>query len=314
MSTFRENFGTGFAVRKPLWGGLGTTIKEAPSSADAIKIAGLDWNVNQEKLFLENDLPVEHYFANVRDSDRKVLGVVSEKYNIVQNREAFAFTDELLGQGVRYETAGCVASGKKVWMLARLEDRTITDELISPYLVFINSFDGSQAVRVAITPIRVICQNMLNLAIRRAERYWSCAHKGNILSKMDEARYTLLNTEKYLGELETEFETLKLNKFTDDKVVSLIDLLIPTDKYEDQDSRTVKRLKGAKEEIMYRYLYAPDLEGTDKSAFRFINAVSDFATHSEPARHTANYQENLFMKTVGGNNLIDKAYNIVMAA
>ena len=100
----------------------------------------------------------------MRDKDRKVLGVVSDRYKIVQNEEAFAFTDTLLGEGVRYETAGSLQGGKKVWMLAHLpHEYIISGERISPYLVFFNSHDGSGAIKAAITPIRVVCQNTLNL-------------------------------------------------------------------------------------------------------------------------------------------------------
>lgn len=77
---------------------------------------------------------------NVRDTDRKVLGVVSDRYKVVQNVDAFSFTDELLGKGVRYETAWSLQNGKKVWLLARLpREYIIAGERISPYLVFSNT-------------------------------------------------------------------------------------------------------------------------------------------------------------------------------
>ena len=75
-------------------------------SKDALRLAGLDWNVVQEPIYTEFNEVVEGYKANVRDTDRKVLGVVSDRYKVVQNADAFSFTDELLGKGVRYETAG----------------------------------------------------------------------------------------------------------------------------------------------------------------------------------------------------------------
>ena len=95
-----------FSVREKPWHKLGTIVMEAPTSADALRLAGLDWNVVQEPIYTRFNELVEGYKANVRDSDRKVLGVVSDRYKIIQNKEAFAFTDTLLGRGVRYETAG----------------------------------------------------------------------------------------------------------------------------------------------------------------------------------------------------------------
>ena len=103
----------------------------------------------------------------------------------IQNREAFAFTDALLGSGVRYETVGSLQAGKKVWLLARLpREYIIAGERISPYLVFSNSHDGSGAVRAALTPVRVVCNNTLNLALEKASRSWAMIHTGNINSKI----------------------------------------------------------------------------------------------------------------------------------
>ena len=301
-----------FYVGETPWHGLGTKIETAPTSEDAIVAAGLDWNVIQEPVYTSEGVLIPGYKANIRDTDRKVLGMVTNKYKIVQNKDAFSFTDSLLGEGVRYETAGSLASGKRVWMLARLEDRQITDEKISPYLVFTNNHDGTGAVKVAITPVRVVCQNTLNLALRTAERSWSAAHMGNIKDKLNEAKKTLLNAENYLECLEEEFGELKMQKLTDDQVIQYIKELIP------MDEKATDRVKSTTKEmwvdIMDRYLYTPNLQPLEKSAYRFVNAVSDFATHRQPARRTANYQENLFMKTVDGNALIDKSYALVRAA
>ena len=95
-----------FYVRKAPWHGLGTKVEDAPTSEEALKLAGLNWDVWQEKIYTGDGIVVNDYYANIRSSDHKVLGVVSGRYQIVQNRDAFAFTDELLGKGVQYETAG----------------------------------------------------------------------------------------------------------------------------------------------------------------------------------------------------------------
>lgn len=307
------NVETMFSVRVTPWHGLGEIIQEAPTSDDAIRIAGLDWRVIQSELICkENGQIIDGFKVNIRDTDKKTLGIVTDRYKIVQNSEAFAFTDALLGEGVRYETAGSLASGRRVWMLAKLEDRIITDELIEPYLVFTNSHDGTGAVRVAITPVRVVCQNTLNFALQTAERQWSCAHKGDIQGKLEEARHTLLNANRYMDELEEDFGELKLIGLTDDKVKAYIEMLLPIDAAD--TPRKILNIQNMRDELMYRYLEAPDLAPIEKSAYRFVNAVSDFATHRIPGRQTANYQENMFMKTVDGNALIDMAYRIVRAA
>ena len=302
-----------FYVRETPWHGLGTKVLEAPASKDALQLAGLNWRVMQEPIYTAMEELVDGYKANVRDSDRKVLGVVTDRYRVIQNDEAFAFTDGLLGEGVKYETAGSLQGGRKVWLLAHMpHEYIISGERISPYLLFSNTHDGSGAIKVALTPIRVVCQNTLNLALARAKRSWSMIHTGDIKEKMQEAKDTLFLAEKYMDELGKEFESLRMKKLTDKQVMEYIEILLPVeDGSTPQQEKNMKRLR---EDMKIRYFDAPDLQGVGKNAYRFVNAVSDFATHAEPLRRTANYKENLFSRTVDGNPMIDKAYQMVSAA
>ena len=302
-----------FYVRETPWHGLGTKVLEAPASKDALQLAGLDWRVLQEPIYTAMEELVDGYKANVRDSDRKVLGVVTDRYRVIQNDEAFAFTDGLLGEGVKYETAGSLQGGRKVWLLAHMpHEYIISGERISPYLLFSNTHDGSGAIKVALTPIRVVCQNTLNLALAGAKRSWSMIHTGDIREKMQEAKDTLFLAEKYMDELGKEFEALRMKKLTDKQVMEYIEILLPIeDGSTPQQEKNMKRLR---EDMKIRYFDAPDLQGVGKNAYRFVNAVSDFATHAEPLRRTANYKENLFSRTVDGNPMIDKAYQMVSAA
>ena len=302
-----------FYVRETPWHGLGTRVMEAPDSRDALIAAGLDWNVVQEPIYTAENALINGYKANVRDSDRRVLGVVTDRYKVVQNQEAFAFTDELLGQGVRYETAGSLQDGRKVWLLAHMpHEYIISGERISPYLLFSNTHDGSGAIKVALTPIRVVCNNTLNLALRTAQRSWSMIHTGDIKSKMKEAKDTLFKAERYMDELGKEFEKLRMKKLSDQEVMDYIEILLPIE--EGSTSQQIRNIKRLQEDMKVRYFDAPDLQDVGKNAYRFINAVSDFATHAKPLRQTAKYRETLFAKTVEGNPLIDKAYQIMSAA
>ena len=300
------NVETMFYVRETPWHGLGTRVMEAPGSEDALELAGLNWKVRQEPIYTDNNLLIPGYKANVRDLDDKVLGVVTDRYKVVQNDEAFAFTDGLLGEGVRYETAGALLDGRKVWILARMpREFIINGEQISPYLV-------SGAIKVAVTPIRVVCNNTLNLALSTAKRSWSMVHTGDVQGKMEEAKQTLFMAEKYMSRLGREFENLRKIELTDRQVMDYIKLLLP---YENEDnSLHVRNINRLREDMQKRYFDAPDLKDVGNNAYRFVNAVSDFATHSEPIRRTKNFKENLFSRTVEGNPLIDKAYQMLCAA
>ena len=180
------NLETMFYVREVPWHGLGVRVEEALDSKEALIAAGLDWGVIQKpiytadvicpsgQVYTSDSMLIPNYKANVRDIDSQVLGVVSDRYKIVQNEEAFAFTDALIGEGVKYETAGSLQGGRKVWMLAKLPEKyIIAGERIEPFIVFSNSHDGTAAIKVCMTPIRVVCQNTLNLALNNARRSWA---------------------------------------------------------------------------------------------------------------------------------------------
>lgn len=304
---------TMFYTREKPWHGLGVRVENALSSQDALVAAGLDWDVEQRKIYTEDGYAISGYFANVRSSDHHALGVVTKRYKIVQNHEAFAFTDALLGKGVRYETAGSLKGGRKTWILARLPKQyRLAEDVTIPYLVFSNSHDGSAAIKVAMTPVRVVCNNTLNLALDNADRIWSANHTGDIDSKLEDARMTLFMAENYMNELAKESTRLSRKKVSDAEVEEYIKMLLPiaTDATETME-QNVKKMR---EDLKMRYYSAPDLQNIGKSQYRFINAVSDFATHAKPLRETRQYRENLFLKTVEGNPVIDKAYRIMAAA
>lgn len=307
------NVETMFYMRVAPWHGLGVCVENALNSKEALTASGLDWSVIQQPIMTEDLTPIPGYKANIRDTDNRVLGVVSDRYRVVQNSEAFAFTDALLGEGVKYETAGSLQDGRKIWLLAKLPDKYIIEgEQIEPYLVFSSSHDGSGAIKVAMTPIRVVCQNTLNLALGSAKRIWSTVHVGELAAKMDEAYSTLQLAEKYMTSLGGEFAKLAKIKLTDSKVMEYIEMLLPMDEQPTEIHR--KNIKRIREDLKIRYFDAPDLAHVGKNAYRFMCAVSDFATHAKPLRETANYREGVFAKTIEGNPLIDKAYEMALSA
>jgi len=302
-----------FYVREKPWHGLGTMVAEAPASIDALVLAGLDWRVVQQDVYTEDGNLISGFKVNLRDTDDAQLGIVSDRYKVVQNEDAFQFTDDLLGEGVVYETAGSLQGGKKVWMLAKMPHRyIISGDEITPYLVIMNSHDGSSGIKVAMTPIRVVCQNTLNLALNSAKRVWTTKHTENVMSRVHEARETLMLAETYMGELGKGIDALSRIRLSDRKVLEFMAEFFPVDSDmpEAQRKNNLRLLNDMKR----RYFDAPDLAHVGRNGYRFVNAVSDFATHADPIRRTKNYEENLFMRTIEGNAMIDKAYKMALAA
>jgi len=283
------NVETMFSVRETPWHGLGRIIMDAPASREALELAGLGWQVESRNIYSGTGAMIPGYRANVRS------------------------TDDLLGEGVTYETAGSLQGGRKVWMLARLPRKyLIAGDQVVPYLVIFNSHDGSSGVKVAMTPIRVVCQNTLNLALGTAKRIWTARHTENVLLRVQDARETLQLANSYMGELGKGIHELTTIKLSDRKVQEFINEFFPiTEDLTDGQRKNNLRLQ---EDLKARYYNAPDLKWVGKNGWRFVNAVSDFATHADPIRKTRNYNENLFLRTAEGNPMIDKAYKMVLAA
>lgn len=289
------------------WHGLGTPVTEAPTSADAIRLAGLDWNVQQKTVEVDGVI-VPGYKANVRDSDDSVLGIVSDRYKIVQNYEAFDFTDSLLDGDVRYETAGSLKNGKVIWLLAQLPKRNVLGDDIANFLCFTNSHDGSGAIKVCMTPTRVVCNNTLNIAFANAKRVWSTKHVGNISSKLAEAQNTLELASNYMDKFVSEAERLANTNISNDEIAKILDEMFRVS--ENDSDRKKQNAKDAKEAI-YTCMMAPDLYKFLGTKWGFLNAVSDFADHGAPKRNTVNYQDNNWGRVLDGHPILDLAYALV---
>ena len=302
-----------FYVRETPWHGQGLRVEDAPSSEEAIRLAGLDWSVDQQPIYLADGTQIKDNYANVRSSDGKALGIVGSKYKIVQNTEAFAFTDELLGEGVKYETAGSLKEGKVIWLLAKMPEAfEVLGDKVEPYLVFTNTHDGSGAVRVCMTPVRVVCNNTLNMALRGAKRVWSARHTGSITSKLDDARETLQFANNYIKATQETFEELYKVKLNDISLHRMLNNIVPIT--EDMSDRQKENQKTIRDDILLRYEEAPDLKVLDQTGARLVQAVADTTSHLEPFRLTANWKENRFKNTLDGNKLLDKTVGILLAA
>ena len=295
------------------WHGLGTAVEEAPTSAEAIRLAGLDWEVNPQPIYTEFDgklLGIQNANANVRNSDGKVLGIVTDRYQIVQNREAFDFTDALIGEGCTYETAGALDGGKKVFLLAKMPEKKILGEEFDPYICFTNTFDGSGSIKAVMTPVRVVCQNTLSLALQQATRKWSTRHVGNLEMKLEEARHTLKLANQYMDKFAETADILANTTVTEDQAMAVLDKLFPVS--DDASDRQKANMTDKKEQFMI-CMFAPDILKYKGTAYQMVQAASDFATHAAPQRNTSTYQERNFNKVLEGHPIIDTTFLEMLA-
>lgn len=299
-----------FVTRVPAWHGLGTILPESPTSKDAIVAAGLDWKVERKPIFDQNGKQINNYFANTRDKDGSILGVVSGRYEIVQNDDAFSFTDSLVGEGLTYESAGSLLNGKCIFLLGKMPKTTILGDAIEPYVCFTNSFDGSGAIQVCMTPTRVVCQNTLNLALRTAKRKWSTRHIGDVQSKLEEARLTLGLAQGYMSALDTESEILAGTKISDAEVEAILDALYPIT---DADTEICKRNVQKVKDDFFGCMQADDIQKFKGTLYAVMMAATDYADHATPIRKTANFEGNRFYSVIQGHPFVDAIYKQLAA-
>ena len=185
-----------FVTGEPAWHKLGTVVANAVTSAQAIELARLNWEVEQWELKafdreLGKEALVPGKYANVRKDTGKVLGVVSENYRIFQNVVCFRFVDALVTDRLAmFETAGALKDGRVVWMLARIPTEYMagSQDAIQPYILLTNSHDGSKALRIFPTTIRVVCQNTLTLALQNGlGEGLSIRHRPSLSERVAEA-------------------------------------------------------------------------------------------------------------------------------
>ena len=234
------------SFREPAWHNLGTVFNEEVSTSEMLELAHLnDWNVRLEEIAIPKGFASDksHYFVartNPFDSKQNdVLGVVGERYRVLQNEELFDFGDALLDGGGRWETAGSIKGGRQVFGSLALEREVVIDEKgvgdkINSYLLVNTSHDGSIAIRASVTPVRVVCANTLNLALgtgvgrnRSTKQSFKIRHTQTAQGKVQAAREALGIANAYLDQFSIMANELIQREITQDKFMDIIKLAYP---------------------------------------------------------------------------------------
>lgn len=285
------------------WSELGRDITTATNIEEAMSISGLNWEVNQTELIYKGQNT--GYMLNVRDVDEKVLGVVGGRYKPVQNIDAFSFMDELVSEGLTFEMAGGTPNGKRIYLLAKMPERSVLGDSMEPYMCISNSHDGFGSLKVFMTPIRIACNNMINLALSNSNKMWSLRHTNSISGKLKEAQITMFNNNNYMDELEMEAEEMAAIKLSPAKFELLTNTLIPiTSEMGIRKETTQLELR----ETLKQAWNMDDLGNIKGTGWGFINAVSDMVTHKQSTRSNP---ENAFLRHVDEPIMINEAYKLL---
>lgn len=293
-----------FSVQQKAWHGLGQIVQDYPTSEEAIKFAGLDYEVVKSQLYTtgsniletaqsieiaDTKLHVPNYFANVRSDNNAVLGVVGTDYHIVQNREAFSFFDAIVGggDGILYETAGALGQGERIFITAKLPDYIRVgngDDVTEKYIFLTTSHDGSGSITAAFTPIRIVCQNTLNAALRNMSNVVRIKHTAGAKQRLENAHKVMGMVNTLSNQLQDIFNQWTKVKVSDSEVRKLIQLALCPNKEtldllkKDADDEISTVFKNTVEDA-FGYAMMSDtqqMETTKGTLFGAYNAVTGY--------------------------------------
>lgn len=291
------------------WHGLGTIVAGCPTSDEAIKLANLGWDVVQEPVCLKDGTEIPDCFANIRSDTKDVLGIVKDKYRIVQNNESFAFVDSIIqnskGIECRYETAGSLFNGKRVFMLVRLPDVNLVGDTVENYLFLSNSHDGTSGLLAGITNVRVVCNNTLQMAESGASRIWRLRHTESIKGKQAEAEKSLGLALSYTERVAEDAERLAAEAVNEERFFR-------------EFFKKLDLSEKNREKVMYEiggiYKDKDDLQNFRGTKWGMYNAICDFVSNREPLRKTITGKDWKMAGFMDGYPMIKTAQQILLAA
>ena len=268
------------------WHGLGTKLDEPATAAEAIEAAGLNYEVELRSLVTDDGISVPDRKAVIRRDTDAVLGVVGNSYQPVQNHQCFGFLDAVVADGqLRYHTAGALGKGQKVWMLAKLPGEIRvkdSEDVTEKYLLLSNSHDGTSALRVFYTPIRIVCANSLGAAERRGRKEGvSIVHKGDLRAKVAEAQEILGLAKRFYDDVGEHIDRLASHYPSRQQLEEYFTSLYP-----DAPNAKNRRAENVRSELFRlfedgRGQNIPEVRMTTWAAF---NAVTEFVDHFRSTR------------------------------
>lgn len=295
-------------MRYATWSSIGTDVSEKKNLETVLKEANLDFNVVKMPLFVKNntDLTIPGYSAAVVEGTDRVLGIVSDTYKICQNRDAFDFVN-YIDEEIEFIRAGQTYSGL-VYVIAKLPQVTILGDTFTPNVIFQNGFNGGIAIKAAIVPLRIVCQNQFNLAFKEANSTVVVNHTTNMDGRLKDAREVLRATSSYMNNLNREAESLAIKKISATSVQKVLDKFFPI--REDMTPRQAFQVDDRRSRFLNAY-NSDDNRNFKGSAWAMINAYSDYLTHIEPSRKSSNWMENRFMSVSFNPSRVSEFYEYV---
>ena len=272
------------AGNKTAWHGLGQILSDKfLTAAQCIEHANMDYTVEKTPVYIhigDKSILVPDTFNTYRtDTLIPFSGTVGNKYTIVQNTEAFAFFDAIVGEGAAiYETAGVLGIGERIFLTAKLPDFCRiegTNDITEMFVVLSMSHDGSGAIKAMITPIRVVCQNTLNAAIRNAVNSVNIRHTAKANVRLEQAHKVLGISNTYMTEFNEVMNKLAKTKISDTVVDTMLTKLFPTA----EGAKFSTRAENIRNEVLTAYHSGIGQNGIVGTAYGFYNGITNYLNH-----------------------------------
>ena len=299
-----------FYVGEVPWHQLGTLLDNPATSQEAIEAAGLDFDVELKPIHTYVDFeekPIPNKYATVRSDTNDVLGVVGARYQPIQNREAFTFFDALVGEDEAiYHTAGVLGKGERIWILAKLPDhiKVGKKDIVDKYLLLTNSHDGSSVVRAKLTPIRVVCNNTLSVALTGTEQEVRIRHTASAVDKLEEAHKLLGLTNNLYEQLDGIFNKMALRKISEKQLMDYVKTLVP----ENPEAKHQTRNENIRNSILDLHETGLGAELARGSAWSAYNALVEYVDHVQGSKNPDKHLKSIWFG--GGERLKLQAFKL----
>lgn len=285
-------------TRTTTFSNIGTDITGLRTSEEVLNAAGLNYNVIKKHMYMENsmgqyvDFP-DKKFTVVEGTDR-ILGVVSSKYEVCQNRDAFSFIDYIGGDevGFEYVKAGETRTGL-IYIIAKIPNVTLLGDTITPYIIFQNSHDGLNSVKATICPLRVVCQNQFNVSFRQSPNTVRIVHSAQMDSRMLAAREMMRDVAGYMETFEDTALELASKHISYDKVIQVFNDVFSYDPSKMSD-RQLRNFEIARNDFLTCYTN-DDNQNFVGTAWGVVNGAADYLTHHRSVRKT--HPDTIFVNT-----------------
>lgn len=292
--------------RMNTWSTIGTNVRECKNIADVLHQSKLDYTVEAETLTTDSGLIVPNRKATTAliDGERKYFGVVSDKYQICQNADAFDFVDSI-SDDLTFEKAGMTQSGM-VYVIGRLPEVEVLGDTIQPHVIMQNSFNSRYNLRTTICPLRIVCQNQFNFAFKHSENNVTIIHSAQMVGKLANAKRLLSGVAEYMANFNEEAERLagiQLGMSAEQIIGKFFEQSLKGD----ESVKKIEKIEAQKKAILNAY-NCEDNQNFKGTVWGLANAYADYTTH----KSTDSSDDSKFLTVTFDPHMMNKFMEFVM--